>query len=102
MTGFHAIIALVVFVPTIMFIGKYILRRAGRTVVKNYPVVVMPPYPPFPAYPPPVGPSPAYPPTYQAQPSFLPPEQAPPGAASDMPVSDEQKFQEIVQDFYTR
>ncbi|MGD9622282.1 MAG: hypothetical protein AB7G47_19835 [Mycolicibacterium sp.] len=102
MTGLNAIITLAIVVPTLVFIAKFTLRRAGRTVVKNYPVVVMPTYPPSPAYPPPVVAYPGYPPTvYPAQPPFTPPTQAVP-EIPDVPVSDEEKFEAIVQDFYTR
>lgn len=124
MTGSSAVDSLLLFlmaIVAIVFLGKLVLRRAGRSVVKFYPtagpIVLMPPlYPPGvfhgqpypgighppathpPAYPapahPPAYPAPAHPPTYS-----YPAEQQPRGIAGS-PAGEGDQFDEIVRDFY--
>jgi len=117
MTGSHAIISLLLFVPAVMFLGKFVLRRAGRTVVKNYPMVVMPPpypaalpypppvYPPAAAYPPPPFPTAAPYPMYPTYPAPAPFPVAPEFIAPPIPqqpLNEDQQFDAIVRDFYSR
>ena len=123
MTGSSAVDSLVTFmvlIIAIIFFGKFVLRRAGRSVVKVYPtvgpMVFMPPLHPgafpgqqpypgmgYPAAHPPAYPVPAHPPTYPT-PGYVP---AYPAMAEQQrrgierrPVSDGDQFDEIVRDFY--
>lgn len=77
MTGLQSIIALVIAIVAVVFIGKVILRLVSRPVVKNY--VTVPPPAPYPVYP-----HPSY------YPNFSPGIQraVPPRHAEDGPVSN--------------
>ena len=113
MTGSNVVDTLVLFLMTIIaivFLGKLVLRRAGRTVVKVYqpvspPIVVLPPmysapFPPQLQYPGmgyPVPPA-AYPPAYPAVPIE---QQQHPGIAP-RPLSEGEQFDQIVDGFYER
>lgn len=99
MTGFGAMMTLLVFVVVTVFIGKLILRRVGRTVVKikMYPVVMPMPYPVQPNH---AAPHPLQPqysaPEYVEHQHFV--EQH--DAATSEPLTEDEEFNEVVRDFY--
>jgi hypothetical protein len=91
---------LLIFVVATVFIGKLILRRVGRTVVKVkvYPVAMPTPYPVQPNFTPPYPPQPQYPAPEYPEHYHYPVDQR--HAAINEPLTEDEEFNEVVRDFY--
>lgn len=100
MTGLQSMVSLLVFVVAVVFIGKLILRWAGRTVVKVYPVATPMSYPVPPPLAPPYPPPPYYPPPGYSEHYQQHPVDQRPIAVNEPLTEDERKFNEVVRDFY--
>ncbi len=101
MTGLHAMVMLPIFVVVTVFIGKLILRRVGRTVVKVkvYPVAMPTPYPVQPNFTPPYPSQPQYPAPEYSEHYHYPVDQRH-AATRNEPLTEDEEFNEVVRGFY--